>query len=190
MKHIMRWMTGAAALAGVAAAGCGSEVAVDTHKGSPFVVQVGTMTADKDQVLCTDPDGGVEAHYDLTYLVEMVNTTSNDVTVTGISSNGQVVNATNQSDLGKAAHVFNALTWTPQPALVRAHDGDLTLRAPITVNCGTATVTAPFSRDILTTLVVTTTVGAFASPPVITHVDWVHIQLTTGQPAAIKRIPK
>ena len=176
VKSLAR-LAACALLAGAGAA-CQKGLVIDGPKGSSSVVQIGSITMDNTSVSCTDPQGGVEQKYTITFSVEMVNTTDNDVTVMNVSSNGNIAASTlAQSDVGKPAHVFDALPFTPTPALVRAHDGDLTLRVPMTVGCGTAEVTNPFSRQIVMSLRVTTNSGQYQSLPIAINGTWTHAEL-------------
>jgi hypothetical protein len=162
-----------------AMAGC-SEVPAEVKPQPMKIVQIGTVNADNFNITCTDPQGGFEQQYHVNFQVEMVNTTDDDVSVVGVSSRGNIAQSTIPGETGAPAQVFASLPFLPQPALVRAHDGDVLLNVAMTAGCGTATITDPLTRVIVTTLLVTTNSGQYATVPLTFNGIWTHAQLMPG----------
>jgi hypothetical protein len=171
-----------ALLAGAAiatAASCSDGIPTNGKPPSQKVVQIAAVTVDSLTINCTDPQGGFEQIYHLNFGVEMINTTDDDVTVTDVSSTGFIAASTMSGDTGPAL-TFPTLTFSPTPALVRAHDGDLVVHIPMTVGCGTAVVTAPFTRTLVTNLRITTNSGQYNTVPINITGNWIHAELKTN----------
>lgn len=169
-----------AAFAAFAAASCGGD-ASEPHRTE--VVQMGTVSLPVPDAICTDPSEGSEVSYQLEFFVQMINTTSDSVSITGVSSTGIVYAASRQIDITSppmAAHIFGILPYAPNPVGLRAHDGDVTLHITMRVPCGTAEVTTEYSRTILTTLHIRTNSGQYDTVPLASHITWKH--LTPSEP--------
>jgi hypothetical protein len=167
---------GAFALAALTGYACGGGDDTGPHRTE--VVQIANVGFPQPDAICTDPAEGSEISYQLEFYIEMVNTTKDSVTVTGVSSTGIVFGASRPTDItnpATPAHVFGILPYEPNPVGLRAHDGDVTLHITMRVPCGTELVTTEYSKTILTTLYVTTNRGQYATNPLPSHITWKHL---------------
>lgn len=158
--------------AAVALGACGGGDSSGPH--TTQVVQVVNSTVDDATLDCTDPLEDTEAHYQVDFRLELVNTTDAEVSVTGVSSRGDVVSSTRPNDFPANVHTFASLPYEPTPILLRAHDGDVTMHVTMRVPCGTAVVTQEYARTIRTTIFVLTTAGLYTSIPIDVRVTWHH----------------
>lgn len=150
----------------VAVAACGG----DDSTGSSGVVQVATV-----EYTPTAPTCGAQSvsTYTVAFRIEMVNTTTDAVTVTKVGTNGVIIDGTVEEDLGKAAHVFASLPFTPADAVLRPRDGDVHLVATMTVSCGVHPRPGTEAyRQISTSVYVTTTAGQYTTLPLSIRVIW------------------
>jgi hypothetical protein len=111
--------------------------------------------------------------YITAYTLHLVNTTANDVTVTAVSSTGQVVRSTRPEEVGMAWNTFASLPFSP--SLVAAHNY-LDMAVILTSSCQPHPPVIPPMpdefRDIYTTLQVTTSGGVYATPQITTTIRY------------------
>lgn len=93
--------------------------------------------------------------------IHLINTTSNDVTVTNVSSSGIIATSTDSSRVGRQVNMFDKLQFTP--ATLVAKTGDLTMSAWMTGQC---TQPPTLTMRVTMTVYITTTAGQYATPPV------------------------
>lgn len=109
---------------------------------------------------------GSHAAYVTAYLLHLVNTMPHDVSVTGVSSTGQVVRSTRPEEVGMPWNTFAALPFSP--SLV-ASDDYLDVTVTLTSSClPHPPITEIEFRDVYTTLRVMTTSGVYATPQITT----------------------
>lgn len=145
----------------------------DSAGSSAGVVQIVSATVAPLVAPCSGPHAGIEQTYTLTFHVHMVNTTSEDVDVTGVSSTGIVVRATVEEDVGKSMNTFASLPYTPAGARLVAKSGDRNLAVTLFAGCGNNPIPGGIAfRDVYTTLRVTTTAGQFATPVMDVKIEW------------------
>lgn len=155
------------ALLACAIAACSGGGASTSNKG---IVQLVSAVGAPTVTYCTT----ISSPYQITYRVDMVNTTPNDVTITKVSSSGLVTQSSIASEVGMQVHMFDSLDFSP--SVVTAHDQELfvtvTLNGPCTNH---PPVTTDQFRDIVTTIYVTTNTGQYSVGPVSLHVIWQHL---------------
>lgn len=106
--------------------------------------------------------------------VQMVNTTANDVPISAAGTAGFVVVATDPADVGKQSAVFPSLPFTPDPAVLVAKTGDLTIRVamPTAPICQTKAVGYSGMQDINVSVRMSTPVGMRETVPVTIRMSW------------------
>jgi hypothetical protein len=111
---------------------------------------------------------GPHATYVTAYILHLVNTTANDVTVTGVSSTGQIVRSTRPEEAGMAWNTFASLPFSP--SLVASHDF-LDMGVTLTSSClPHPPITTDEFRDVYTMLHVIATSGVYATPQITTTI--------------------
>jgi len=165
MRTLVFRLAGLACAAG-AAVTCGS----DTSAPSSGFVQIASVIPAPTTATC-----GVQAAstYTVVYQINLVNTTAEDATVTKIGTSGVVISGSLPEDVGKPGHVFPSIPFTPESAVIVARTGDITVRATMTLPCGQHPSPGNVvTRDISTTVTVTTTSGQYNSTPFTVRVQW------------------
>jgi hypothetical protein len=103
--------------------------------------------------------------------VHMVNTTDSDVPIDSIGSSGSIIRTSDDSHIGQSAMSTTSTPFTPKPALLQAHTGDVTMVVSYST---TALCAASFSAldymDVMASVRVTTPVGQYISDPITIHV--------------------
>lgn len=142
----------------------------DDSTGSTGIVQLVAVTTNTLTISCgrlnhlSSPDSlYMHAH--------MVNTTASDVTVDSIGSTGTIIRASDEALVGQGALNFTSLPFNPQPTLLQARTGDVTMTVSVpTVSlCAASSALLDF-KDISASIRVTTGVGQYVSVPVTIHV--------------------
>ena len=151
----------------IIAGACGS--AVDTSGAltvqiSKFVINPGTVTCVAGTFNGAAPDT-------VLLQVEMVNTTGEDATVSSTGADGVVIRTSTGDFVGTTAIAFSALPFNPQPSLIVAHTGDLTVRIalPTALLCATSKLPANGFKDVQVVVRVSTNSGQYTSPPATLH---------------------
>jgi hypothetical protein len=149
----------ALAVAGILLTACAGS---DNPTNAIGVFQIGETSISPTTVTCGSQPADT---WTALFHLELINTTRDAITVSNVSSNGVIVNATLPEELGRAALIFNNLPYTPEGAVVRARDGNIAIVVTIKAACGPhpAPNTVVF-RDVLTTIRVTTSSGQYVSP--------------------------
>lgn len=106
--------------------------------------------------------------------VQMINTTAADVPITGASTAGVIMVATDPADLGDASAVFPVLPFTPDPAVLVAKTGDLTIRVamPTAPICQTKPVGYSGQQDINVSVRMATPIGMRETVPATIRMSW------------------
>jgi hypothetical protein len=169
-----------AGIVAVAAIGCSSDGGPSGN--SAKVLQIAGVAANPQSVSCFG--GGTRQ---ILFNVHIVNTTGQSAAVTSFSSTGLTVAASDESDLGKSTYTFSSLPFTPEEAVVRARDGDVTLT--VTMNTACYPLSGPAAAnsyvDIYVTLRVTTTLGQLAAAPVTIRQTYAGAALSADGPGDI-----
>lgn len=114
---------------------------------------------------------GIPATYSLFYVVTISNDTDEPVTINSVNSTGAVVSATNGVGIGRPAHVFTGLLFSPNRTI--APGTTLEIGGPITVLCGdNPIITQSTFWDIRTQLNLVTSGGPVSSPQVTIRRNW------------------
>ncbi|HKS05151.1 MAG TPA: hypothetical protein VJR92_02460 [Gemmatimonadaceae bacterium] len=106
--------------------------------------------------------------------VQMINTTAADVPISGASTSGVIVVATDPADVGKSSAVFPVLPYTPDPAVLVAKTGDMTIRVamPTAPICQTKPVGYNGQQDINVSVRMATPIGMRVTLPVTIRMSW------------------
>jgi hypothetical protein len=106
--------------------------------------------------------------------VQMINTTANDVPISTAGTAGVVMVATDPADVGDASAVFNSLPFTPDPAVLAAKVGDLTIRVamPTAPICATKPVGYDGQQDINVSVRMSTPIGQRVTVPATIRMSW------------------
>jgi hypothetical protein len=150
--------------------GCGG----DNPTAVRGVVQIAGVTSNANTVQCGvyDPHAPIDSLYlaspdTLYFYAHMVNTTASDVSVTSMQAAGTVTHASDSTVIGGFAFTFTALAFTPQPSLLQAHTGDLTVTIAMRVVALCADNPLRLSyKDVATSLRVITSAGMYVSLPI------------------------
>lgn len=102
---------------------------------------------------------GIPATYSIVYHVTIINGTPGAITVQQVGSRGTVLDAVDPTELGRSAHVFNSLSFTPNTSIPAGDQ--MTLTGTISALCGdNPHMTRTSFWDIGTTLTVVTSAGS------------------------------
>jgi hypothetical protein len=106
--------------------------------------------------------------------VRFVNTTSGDVTMVSAGTGGTVTQSTASADLNTQVLLLSALPFTPQPTLIRAEDGDVTVRVslPMRPYCNTKPLNFTGTQDIQLEARMILSSGQYVSLPKSLRVIW------------------
>lgn len=155
---------------GLAAAACGGDGGTTVHG----VVQIAGITVNSNVVQCGvyNPFGPIDSLYlaspdTLYFYLHMVNTTDADVSVTSMTAAGTVTHASDSTVTGGSAFTFTTLAFRPQPSLLRAHDGDLTMTVAMRVValCADNPLFLTY-KDVAASIRVITSSGMYVSAPI------------------------
>ena len=142
------------------------------------VVQIADWLMNPQTVQCglalTNPLSNNAVPDTVSVQVQMVNTTDTDVTLVAAGTSGTVVVATESADLQASVLNLNNLPFTPQPALIQARTGDLTIRVslPMRPYCNTKPPGYNGTHDILISVRMTTNSGQYVGLPKSLRVIW------------------
>lgn len=152
------WPALAMAVCAGAAASCAHNG--DTVNPNAHVLQLASIVAAPQLRHCGSATGG-QADADVQLNIRIVNTLPEPVDIRTIGVRGVIVRGSPAEAglLGTEAYVNAALPFAPNPATVRADDGNLIVAAVLRAPCVSGYV------DVLLTVVVTTTAGQFVGTP-------------------------
>lgn len=144
----------------------------DGPSSAARAVQLHDVRVAPSAASCSAPGAAGEFTYSLVFTFNIINTTDQEVRVTKARTSGVVIRATRESDLGQPAHTFPSLPIEASQLVVPAKVGDVPMTVRMTAGCGTAPVTSIYSKDIQTTLIITTETGEYSSTPQLVIVEW------------------
>lgn len=157
-----------AAVSLVAAAACGGGKSATAPLTSTF--QIASVVANPQVSECSTNS---TSRYTTGYVLHLVNTTAGAVTVSGVSSSGQVIRSTRPDEVGMAWNTFASLPF--DPAVVAAHDY-LDMNVTLSSSCLPHPAVVPPMpdefRDVYTTLRVTTNTGMYATQQISTTIQY------------------
>jgi hypothetical protein len=150
---------------------CGSNAPTDQNG----VQQISAFSVNPTSVVCgnanTVPHSENASPDTVAILVELVNTTHNDMTVMTSAVIGIVVGSSTASDVGTMSINYSSLPFHPNPALVRAVDGDVKTTTSLPMGPLCQIKTTGF-QDIEVSTRIQTTTGEFDTAPTTIHVSW------------------
>lgn len=167
---------GAATLAALVACSGGGGSPAGANAGA---IQVATYVVNPQTVECgysNDPRVGNIASPDTVALrIEMVNTTANDASVTGVAAIGTVLRSSDSADVGKNAMNYASLPCRPQPATIVATTGDVNVivSLPMYPYCNVKPRFYDGNQDLLVSARLTATSGIYVTTQATMHVSWV-----------------
>jgi hypothetical protein len=150
----------------LAASSCGGDSGNDPNA---HVVHIASVETSPETIQCRTFIPGTPVPREIYFNIRMVNTRSDTVRVTRVSTTGITTNAHDPALVGQFAFVKDSLTFSPVDAILRPNDGEVTYTAILAVNCFPGGTAVPDFIDIQLTLRVRTTIGEYAAIPVTIH---------------------
>lgn len=141
--------------------------------GAAYLVQIGSVIASPTTVDCGS------AATNAVFNVQLINTTAVDIHLLQVSSSGVVLRTSLDSNPSRQVYQIQSLPFSPTDALVRAGDGDVTVRVFLAAACPDLRVfnaqggfVVPSYADIAITLYLTTNSGQYTTAPLIIRHTW------------------
>lgn len=133
---------------------------------APLIIGCGTTL--------TNPPKNIAGPDTLLFQLRMVNTTANDVYVTGAGAFGAVTVSTDPLDVGNSTANFSSIPFTPSPALLAARYGDLSIRVSVPMDpvCQTKPLFYSGEQEVILRARMTTTSGQYETVWATIKVIW------------------